>query len=1006
MDDLAFGRLAVQRGIITADQLREALARRSERPTADLPTVLQQMKAIDGRTITMLLADIGTVASASARGAATTDPGTPPPEEARRAMGVPGSHLGRFVLEGELGQGGMGVVYKAHDPVLHRPVAIKLLKRTDDATDSQRFFREARAATALSHANIVPVHEIGEHEGRPFLVMKYIDGRTLDRMRLPIRRAAEIARVAAEALQHAHRQGIVHRDLKPSNLMLDRDGHVWLLDFGLAREMRRGATLTVEGTVFGTPAYMSPEQAAGGRGDARSDLYMLGASLYEMLTGRLLFTGKSALEILGKVASAEPVPPRRRNAEIPRDLETIVLKCLEKLPERRYADAGALAEDLRRWAAGEPILAAPPSVGYRIRKWAGRRKVAVGSTATAVAVLTIAGGLLVPRWRQAERKADEERRQKETIEAYGELERRLDLLKERFYRKDYRLTDQEFDRYEELEREIARRMAPAGSSRGLWLIGRSREVRGDLAGAEKAYEGALAIDSSHDATLVSLGRLRVDRAFLERAYADSDRRRAGRALQKARDGVDLIRRGIRPTPGSGSFAHDLAATYLQLLETWEHGPAFRADALMNRWKGEAHAEEFLLLEAMMGGEDPLVPLNRLIDLMPSNAKAYLARSHFQRDPASRAADLDRAIEINPRWVDAHVARGAFRVDSEDLDGGIRDFTTALALDPRSSIAYVNRACARCDKREFEEAIEDCDRAIEIDPQNSDAFCNRGLARTGRGELEAALADYDQAIRIDPRDPIIWFNRAKTRSLRGDRAGALKDYDVAIEIDNRYVKAYVNRGATRDALGDREGALADYERALAIDPHDASALNNRGSIRFAQGDQKGALEDFDRAIEAHPGRPEAYVNRGNLRYSNGDLVRALADYDRAEEIGLRNPDLYLNRGRVRLANGDFDGAVSDCTRVLDANPNDAAALLIRGAGRHLKDDFEGAIADFSRAIQLNPRDAEGWMRRGIMYLDRGDRPRAAQDFSRSLDLAPPDWPHRAKVRKWLETINSR
>ena len=279
-----------------------------------------------------------------------------------------GERIGPYTIMEPLGAGGMGEVYKAHDERLGRDVAIKFLSRrmADDAASLERFEREARAASALNHPNICTVHDVGESQGRRYIVMELLEGQSLKeriaRGPLSIQELASIASQVCAALRAAHEKGIVHRDLKPANIFVTETGQVKVLDFGLAKreaEMSKpgfqfdGAihsfTLTAAGTIMGTLAYMSPEQAVGADVDARSDLFSLGVVLYEMATSRAPFRGKTAAGILGSILSEPPQKPSALNAEAPAKLDRVVLKALEKNPANRYASAAELSADLDEW---------------------------------------------------------------------------------------------------------------------------------------------------------------------------------------------------------------------------------------------------------------------------------------------------------------------------------------------------------------------------------------------------------------------------------------------------------------------------------------------------------------------------------------------------------------------------------------------------------------------------------------------------------------------------------
>ena len=318
---------------------------------------------------------------------------TPPPAIGRPRI----RYLGDYELIAEIARGGMGVVYKARQISLNRIVAVKMILAGQLATkaDHDRFHSEAQAAALLDHPNILPVFEVGEHEGQHYFSMGYVDGQSmavrLSEGPLPPNEAAELVATVAEAVEYAHRQGVIHRDIKPSNILIDSKGRPRVTDFGLAKRADSSSELTTTGQVLGTPSYMPPEQAAGhvNAVGPLADVYALGALLYAALTGRPPFHAATQLETLQQVLQREPVALRQLNAAIPRDLETIVLKCLEKSAARRYATAQALADDLRRYLDGRPILARPVGRGEYAWRWCRRQPLVASLIAAVVATLLV-----------------------------------------------------------------------------------------------------------------------------------------------------------------------------------------------------------------------------------------------------------------------------------------------------------------------------------------------------------------------------------------------------------------------------------------------------------------------------------------------------------------------------------------------------------------------------------------------------------------------------------------
>ena len=389
----------------------------------------------------------------------------------RQELGLAG-----YEILGELGRGGMGVVLKARQVALNRTVALKLIKSGVFATESEllRFQNEAEAVAQLDHPHIVPIYEVGQQGGRHFFSMKLIDGTGLDKRLAEFaadpRSAARIVAIIARAIHHAHQRGILHRDLKPANILLDSDGQPHVTDFGLAKQIKGDGDLTESGAPVGTPAYMSPEQATGARGSlsTATDVYGLGTVLYALLAGRAPFAGTTLIETLDKVRSCSPERPSQLNDRVPRDLEIICLKCLEKEPARRYLSALALAEDLDRWLDGLPILARPVGTPTRVMMWCRRNK-ALAALA-ALLMLALVGGLAGVTWKW--REANRERTKAEAVN---------DLL-------THRLLAQASLELDPLAKNLTVRelLDRAGSQLGGWLDGQPEieaKIRETIGGA-------------------------------------------------------------------------------------------------------------------------------------------------------------------------------------------------------------------------------------------------------------------------------------------------------------------------------------------------------------------------------------------------------------------------------------------------------------------------------------------------------------------------------------------
>jgi WD40 repeat protein len=371
---------------------REDLLRRHPELAADLQAFFADQDQFRQMAEPICLAPLVGQAQASGQ-APTVSPG-------KTAVVMPAGDFprafGDYELLEEIARGGMGVVYKAYQPSLNRVVALKMILASGlaSAADVERFRSEAEAVANLDHPHIVPIYEVGQHEGENYFTMRLIEGTSLAAV-LPHyvtnhRAAAHLVATVARAVQHAHERGILHRDLKPANILLDGRRQPHVTDFGLAKRLEGSAPLTRSGDVVGTPSYMAPEQASGGKGiTTAADVYSLGAILYEMLTGQPPFRGATALGTLLQIHQEEPRRPRALNPQTDRDLDTICLKCLEKDPARRYRSAEEVAADLERWLRGEPILGRPAGRLERGWKWARRNRAAAALILLAATVAVV-----------------------------------------------------------------------------------------------------------------------------------------------------------------------------------------------------------------------------------------------------------------------------------------------------------------------------------------------------------------------------------------------------------------------------------------------------------------------------------------------------------------------------------------------------------------------------------------------------------------------------------------
>jgi tetratricopeptide (TPR) repeat protein len=793
----------------------------------------------------------------------------------------PKGRLGDYELLEEVGRGGMGVVYKARQVSLNRIVAVKRLLAGSWASSDEleRFRREAEAAARLQHPNIVAVHEVGEDAGQPYFSMDFVDGRSLAALvrenLLPATQAAGYVRDLAEAVHYAHGQGLLHRDLKPANVLIDRHCRPRITDFGLAKQLAGGEHLTATGQVLGTPGYVSPEQAAGkpDRVGPASDIYGLGATLYELLTGRPPFRAETPFDTLLQVIGTEPAVPRLLNPKVPRDLETICLKRLQKEPTKRYASAQDLADDLGRFLGGKPIRARPVGALGRVMRW-GMRRPGVAGLAAAVVLVAVGGFAgVVWQWRQAEAARRAEAAAKEKAEGnFDQLARTHLRLAE--ITQEVRPTAEAIHLYQHtlsLFDQLARERPAAGdhqlnAAQAYRKLGSLYRDTSQLKEAETAFHTGLRAverllqDAPDDARLREVkAQTLADLGRLYRAMDKVDK--AGDFLRQA---SDIYAKLVQEQPGSTDYRQGLAVVHNNL-------------GVLQRWKREqalSSLQRALEIQDQLVRDDPANPSHRN-DL--ANTRYNLGNYWLHT-----GGRLDKAEE-------AYLLALRLRQELASKYPTVHYYQHALAKC-MGSLAVIYQATGRPGEAvtAYRDAMSVLERLVQDNPTLSEyaltlAVTATKLADLGSEPAQAQVALYTQAVShlegILKRDEQHAYarqflrgsleRRARALTEVGRHAEAIQDWDRTLESAATAERDAVRlgRAATLAYLGDHVGAAAEANELAGKSPaagdvlYQAACVYALSSVAAAKDAQLPAAER-EKLAERHASRALALLTQAH------------------------------------------------------------------------------------------------------------------------------------------------
>lgn len=941
-----------------------------------------------------------------------------------------------------LGEGGMGTVYKAVDPALNRHVAVKFLQGTDPASQ-RRFLSEARSQAQIEHAHVCKIYEVGTFEGKNYIAMQFISGERLDKLRsqLTVEQKASIGLQLAEALQAAHRLGIIHRDIKPANILVEKQDGGWcsyLVDFGLARDTSvPGATKT--GVVMGTPEYMSPEQAWGKpeEVDRRSDIYSLGATLYDLFTQRPPFDGNS-FEVLMKLAQDDPLPLRKKLPHLPKDLETIVMKCLERDPDRRYESARSLSADLRHYLDGEPISARPASRSYRLLKKARKHRTAISIVGLSVLLAAMFGAVGVYSWWRTEKQLQLTRQVTETVEAM-EWQMRVehtmplhDIRKAKTQIKDLMKSIQQ-----NLMRsgKIAYGPAQYALGRGFMTLGDIKASESYLKEAWKSGYDRPEVAHALGLTLGSIYERQIE-SVRNREETPEKQQQSRQVQKRYRDpALKYLNLGQQAKTSAPEYVLALSAFYQEKYEeALKH-----CELALNRapWLYEVKILEGKVFTAMADTvlyKDTDKGISHYLQAQEAFRQASTIGAS---DPEVyiRMCDVGRAILQNSFYNKGVDARNMW----EQIE---RSCENALKVDPENAVGYAKASAAQQDWSYFQgfvgedprpaiqKSIRAAKRATELEPNNpeflkalGDAYLYFMTDASPRGiplqdTVELAIRSYLKAAETEPSEDLFnnlafsyWY-KAIDQIDRGKNAiSALEDsistYQKAIKIAPNFVLAYANLIWALSTKAEYEldhgvdpnrsidEAIQVYQRSAQVNPKFALTMRNVSEAYLIRGRHQmmnglDPRSDFEMALDL--GQKAQNLNPGMAsNFYSGIAKRYQAQYEREQGTNAR---ASLEEARKIL-----EGVAGQKIEYAPFYLEPAEVWLEHATNLQINQEpaaaaFEKAKKYLDQAFKINPNYSWSHLTRGKLYLmkaaDSGSTDllsKAEDAFRRAIEIKP-------------------
>ncbi|BBM82845.1 tetratricopeptide repeat protein [Candidatus Uabimicrobium amorphum] len=825
-----------------------------------------------------------------------------------------GQSFERYTIQEELGRGGMGIVYKAFDTKLKRTVALKVILHGEEK-DIQRFERESSAMAQLDHHNIVKLYDFGISP-QPFFTMEYIEGFTLADLikekKVNPDFLLDLLIKVCDALAHAHKHKILHRDIKPSNIMITKNGEPKIMDFGLAKIFKSDEKrLSKTGDILGSVNYMPPEQL-NGKTTERSDIYSLGATMYEALTYRNVYQGDSTHDILFQLLQSDPIPPRRLNPTLSPYFEAICLKCIAKKEHKRYRGFKQLVRELKNFKAHKPILAKKYTSWNTFTNFVHRHKVIVSAISFAFTVLVVSLVFAIKTERQTRQTLDQ------TFETLEYVMRNHKFLRE--------------------DKKLGKMFAKIFSDN-------AKYVENEKWSLLKGY--VLSMDAKEEKNIVFFDREIANNPNNSIAYVDRGNIyfNLGKHQKALHDYNEAIRIEDR-----NFFAYNSRGLYYS--EFYQYGQALadynKAISIEPNYY-EVYINRGNLYHRQRKPQKAIEDFNKACMIEPENPVAHARRGAVYASTEKYELahkNFKRAIELDSQNFQPYLLRGNLYTKTKEYTKAEADFEKAMLLAPKNLDVYLNRAVFYYLSKKYKKAEADFEKAMLLAPQKSDVYLMRGKIYGRLEQYKKAKADFERLVSLYPTTAS-YMHRGWVLHQLGQYKKAIADYNKVLSLDANHALAYYSRGGVYNKLGQYEKAIIDLDKAIMLVDISGDFYSRRGVSHYKLENHDKAIADFTKAIQFDS--REGYFRRGVLYLELEQYKKSEADLNKTISLYKNHVYAYFYRGKLYAAMENYEKAIADFHKFCLLQPKNIHGYLNLGIIYHHLKKYKQSITEYEKVL---------------------------------------------------------